>query len=65
MPRKKDALYISCSNSTKKEFKKLVVDMDVGYGEALKALIEVYKHYAKLYNTYDPKKLKVILGIEV
>ena len=65
MDGKKDSLYILCTNDTKKEFKKLVVDMEVTYGEALKALIEVYKHYAKLYNTYDPKKLKQLLGIEV
>lgn len=61
---KKTSLLIRCSTDVGKRFKHLSVEIG-GYSETLKALLDVYEHYAKLYNTYNPRELKTLLQIEL
>lgn len=56
------ALFIRARREVANRFRHLAVEIGT-YERTLEALMDIYEHYARLYNTYDPEKLKKVLGV--
>lgn len=61
--RDKDAIMVRARPDVITRFRHLAVEIGT-YERTLEALLDIYEHFARLYNTYDPERLKRVLGVE-